>query len=184
MCLRAAAPIARLLPGSIAITAPIASLGRFSPPVEPLRRSLLRIAQPPGGTQTCHPASAGTRVADAARRGVVQQSRAAILQRRPHTAARAIWLEVHLIQRSKLNALAARVSARAFLGRLVGLGRHAQSAAGFREGEIRKSDLAVSQKLDTAYRRARIPCKKHICEQTATAPNIQSRDRPPTSEVP
>ena len=70
----------------------------------------------------------GAKVAVAPPCGVVQQNRIAVLRRHPHATARAILLEVHLIQRPKVSTFVGGQPAQLSLWRLVGLGSRVQSA--------------------------------------------------------
>jgi len=103
------------------------------------------------------PQAHGAKVADAPPRGVVPQNGIAVLRRHPHSAARAILLEVHLIQGPKVNAFVGGEPAQFFLLRLVGSGPHAQSAGEVSGGEIRTGGTDAGTAALPASRRTPVP---------------------------
>jgi hypothetical protein len=104
-------------------------------------------------------------------RGVIQQNRIAVLRRRPQATARAILLEVHLIQRPKVSAFVGGQPVQFSLRRLVGLGPRGQPADEVSRGRIRTGGTAAGTAAFPTSHRTPVPhAPPAVCRPTDSPP--------------
>ncbi len=117
------------------------------------------------------PQAHGAKIADAPPRGVVQQNRIAVLRRCPHAAARAMLLEVHLIQGPQVNAWVGGEPVQLFLRRLAGAGPHGRSVGAVSGGEIRTGETEAGTVAPPGSRRTAVPrAPTAVCHPTDGPP--------------